>query len=93
MKSSWKPFGTGQKVINFWWGMDSGIVDFFYSRRLVPQETQKLLDFMVKMISNGLYHPFTGPIYGQDGTLMVRKGEVATREQIINMDWFVDVVE
>jgi basic membrane protein A len=48
---------------------------------------------MVKMISNGLYHPFTGPIYGQDGTLMVRKGEVATREQIINMDWFVDVVE
>ena len=93
MKSSWKPFGTDQKVINFWWGMDSGIVDFFYSHRLVPPETQKLIDFMIKMISNGLYHPFTGPIYSQDSTLMVKKGEVATREQIINMDWFVNVVE
>lgn len=93
MKSSRRSHGPGQKVVNFWWGMDSGIVDFFYSRRLVPPETQKLLDFMIKMISNGLYHPFTGPIYSQDGTLMIKKGEVATREQIINMDWFVDIVE
>jgi basic membrane lipoprotein Med (substrate-binding protein (PBP1-ABC) superfamily) len=90
MKSSWKPF---QKVINFWWGMDSGIVDFFYSRRLVPAETQKLLDFMSKMIINGLYHPFTGPVYSQDGILRVRKGEVATREQIIGMDWFVNIID
>jgi len=93
MKGSWKPFGTEQKVINFWWGMDSGIVDFFYSRRLVPQETQKLIDFMSKMIINGLYHPFTGPIYSQDGTLMVRQGEAATREQIIGMDWFVNIID
>lgn len=93
MKGSWKSFSTGQKLINFWWGMDSGIVDFFYSRRLVPTETQKLLDFMVKMICNGLYHPFTGPIYSQDGMLRVKKDEVATREQIIGMDWYVDIID
>ncbi len=93
IKSSWKPFGVDQKVINFWWGMDSGIVDFFYSRRLVPPETQKLLDFMSKMIINGSYHPFTGPVHGRDGVLKVKKGEVATREQIIGMDWFVDIIE
>ena len=93
MKGSWKSFSTGQKLINFWWGMDSGIVDFFYSRRLVPTETQKLLDFMVKMVCNGLYHPFTGPIYSQDGMLRVKKDEVATREQIIGMDWYVDIID
>ncbi len=93
MKSSWKPFGADQRVINFWWGMDSGIVDFFYSRRLVPPETQKLLDFMIKMISNGLYHPFTGPIYSQDGILRVKKDEIATREQIIGMDWYVNIID
>jgi hypothetical protein len=73
--------------------MDSGIVDFFYSRRLVPPETQKLLDFMKKMIINGMYHPFTGPIYSRDGALRVKKDEIATREQIIGMDWYVNIVE
>ena len=33
--------GAGQKTVNFWWGMDSGIVDFFYSKRLVPRESAK----------------------------------------------------
>lgn len=93
VNNSWRPFGTEQKVINFWWGMDSGIVDFFYSRRLVPRETQKLLDFLKKMIVNGVFHPFTGPIFSQDGSLMVKHEQLATREQIIGMDWFVDLIE
>lgn len=92
LMNSRRSFGSGQKVINFWWGMDSGIVDFFYSRRLVPAETQKLLDFLKKMIINGTFSPFYGPIYSQDGTLMVKKGEMATREQVVGMDWFVNVV-
>lgn len=92
MNSSWKPFGAEQKVINFWWGLDSGIVDFFYSRRLVPAETQKLLDFLKNMIISGTFHPFTGPIRDRDGNLRVKKGEFATREQIISMDWFVDAI-
>ena len=91
--TSRKYFGPGQKVINFWWGMDSGIVDFFYSRRLVPRETQKLLDFLKKMIVSGMFHPFTGPIYGQDGILRVMQDQLATREQIVGMDWYVDSVE
>lgn len=91
--NSWKPFGSEQKVINFWWGMDSGIVDFFYSRRLVPRETQKLLDFLKSMIINGAFHPFTGPIHDQNGVLRVKQDQLATREQIIGMNWFVDIIE
>ncbi|MGE5613364.1 MAG: BMP family ABC transporter substrate-binding protein [Bacillota bacterium] len=92
MNSTWKPFGAEQKGINFWWGLDSGIVDFFYSRRLVPLETQKLLDFLKNMIISGSFHPFTGPVHDRNGILRVKKGEFATREQIINMDWFVEAV-
>lgn len=91
--NSWKLFSSEQKVINFWWGMDSGIVDFFYSRRLVPRETQKLLDFLKSMIINGAFHPFTGPVYDQNGVLRVKQGQLATREQIVGMDWFVDIIE
>ena len=89
---SWKISGNEQKVINFWWGMDSGIVDFFYSRRLVPRETQKLLEFLKGMIINGAFHPFAGPVYSQDGEMKVKPGQFASREQIVGMDWFVDII-
>jgi hypothetical protein len=45
------------------------------------------------MIINGSFNPFTGPIYDQNKLLRVKKDEFATRDQIIGMDWFVDVVE
>jgi len=88
-----KIFGNDNRVVNFWWGMDSGIVDFFYSKRLVPVETQKLVEFLRNMIIKGEFHPFTGPIYSQDGKLRVKHNEIATREQIINMDWFVSIID
>ena len=91
--NSWKIFSSNQKVVNFWWGMDSGIVDFFYSKRLVPRETQKLLGFLKNMIISGVFHPFAGPMYSQDGSLRVKQDQIATREQIISMDWFADIIE
>jgi basic membrane protein A len=91
--NSRKIVGPGQKTVNFWWGMDSGIVDFFYSKRLVPRETQKLVNFLKNMIVSGMFHPFTGPIFNQNQELKVRQGEIATREQIITMNWFVDMID
>lgn len=86
-------FNNNSKLINFWWGMDAGVVDIFYSKELVPEDTQKLVILMKKMITNSAYHPFTGPIYNQNGTLMIESEETATNEQLLNMDWFVDTVE
>lgn len=81
------------KRINYWWGMESGVVDLFYSTRLVPRETQKLIYLMKKMIEENVFHPFTGPIYDQKGILRVKKNEVASYQQILNMNWLADTVE
>ncbi len=86
-------FGSSQKVVNFWWGMDSGIVDFFYSKRLLPRDSVKLIDSFRNMITSGTFHPFTGPIYNQNGVLKIKPGQTATRHQIISMNWFVDIVK
>ena len=80
-------------LLQFWWGMDSGIVDIFYSLTHVPPETQKLVDFMRNMIIQNEFNPFKGPIYDQSGKLQVSEESVATLDQIITMDWFVDGVE
>ena len=80
-------------LLQFWWGMDSGIVDIFYSLTHVPTQTQKLVDFMRDMIIQNEFHPFRGPIYDQSGKLQVSDGSVASHDQIISMDWFVEGVE
>lgn len=86
-------FSNNPKLINFWWGIDTGVVDIFYSKDLVPPETQKLVNLMKKMIMNNAYHPFTGPIYDRDGNLRINNEETASFEQILSMDWFVENVE
>jgi basic membrane lipoprotein Med (substrate-binding protein (PBP1-ABC) superfamily) len=81
------------KLVNFWWGMDSGIVDIIYSKTHVPRQTQKLVDFMKKMIIQNEFHPFSGPIYNQKGSLIIKEDEAVNYEQILSMDWFIDIVE
>ncbi|GFR35364.1 BMP family ABC transporter substrate-binding protein [Thermobrachium celere] len=85
-------FGTTSRVYNFWWGIDAGVLDIYYSKNTVPQETQKLVEFMKRMIADGLYNPFTGPIYDNNGVLRIDSGENATYEQILSMKWYVDNV-
>lgn len=86
-------FSGNSKLINFWWGLAAGVVDIFYSKELVPTETQKLVNLMKRMIMNNLYHPFTGPIYDQNGVLRIDNEETASHEQILSMDWFIDTIE
>lgn len=86
-------FGNDDKMINFWWGMASGVLDIYYSKDLVPEETQKLVELIRKMIIEGVFHPFEGPIYNNEGILVIEKDESATHEQILSMNWFVKGVE
>lgn len=97
LKGNWNSAGigggSGSKLINFWWGMDSGIVDVFYSSRLVPRQTAKLVDFMKKMIENNAFHPFSGPIYDRQGNLRVERDQISGHDDILSMDWLVEGVE
>ncbi len=85
---------SGRKQIrNYWWGMDSGILDFFYSKKIIPRETQKLLELARDAIIHRKYRIFSGPLYDQKGELRLSKGKVATREEILLMDWLLDFVQ
>ncbi|WDC83252.1 hypothetical protein PL321_10680 [Caloramator sp. mosi_1] len=44
------------------------------------------------MIADGIYNPFTGPIYDNKGMLRIEEGDAATYEQILSMKWYVDNV-
>lgn len=81
---------AGGRVRNYWWGMDSGLLDFFYNRQNIPLETTKLVEFVKAALISQSYKVFSGPIYDMSKRLIVDEGEELQREQILTMDWLVD---
>ncbi|MBN1500925.1 MAG: BMP family ABC transporter substrate-binding protein [Spirochaetes bacterium] len=83
---------SDSKRLNFWWGIDSGLLDIFYSTTHVPRSTQQLVEFLRRMIVQNELNPFSGPVFNQSGDLMVQEGENADYDTITTMNWFVDNV-
>ncbi len=80
------------KATNYWWGMNTGVVDIICSEKL-PIPTQRLVDFLRSAISSGEFNPFTGIIYAQDGTLIQSsENRSLSYEEIINMNWLAQNV-
>lgn len=82
-----------QRVINFWWGLDLGVVDLYMADEWIPKDTAKLVKHLKQMIITEQFHPFSGPIYSRDGILIVDEDETLSADEIMSMDWFVDNVE
>ena len=70
-----------------------GILDFFYSKKLIPLETQKLIDLLKDTIIEGKFNVFLGPLYDQKKTLRIPNNKFATREEIFSMDYLLDFIE
>jgi len=80
------------RMLNYWWGMDSGLLDFFYARNHIPVETQKLLEFFKNAIISRSFRVFTGPIRDRTGKLVVEQDEILEHPQILMMDWIAEGV-
>jgi basic membrane lipoprotein Med (substrate-binding protein (PBP1-ABC) superfamily) len=80
------------RVRNYWWGMDSGLLDFFYARNHIPVETQKLIEFFKSGIMSRSFRVFTGPIRDREGRLMVEEDEILEHPQILMMNWIIEGV-
>ncbi len=90
---AWKNDGNDNETqaLNYYWGMSSGAIDVAYSGRL-PVGTKKLVQLVQEQMTKGGFSPFTGLIYGQDGTVRLEEGRTLTAEEIIRADWLPDNV-
>lgn len=80
---------SSKKLVNFWWGMETGVLDLYYAKDLLPAETVRLMEFIKHMIQSDQFHPFYGPIYDTNDNIRVEAGEVLSIEDILHLDWFV----
>ncbi len=72
-----------------WGGMKDGEVVMGEITDAVPADLKAEAEGMIAAITAGTYHPFTGPINKQDGSVFLADGEVATDEQLVTMNFYV----
>ena len=76
----------GKKASNYWWGMSADVIDNIYSDDL-PNGTRRLVNFLSSSIQNGIFHPFAGRVYAQNGKMISDENNELPLMDIIQMDW------
>ncbi len=84
---TWRQAETqpGAHAVNYWWGLSAGVVDVLCSHSL-PQGTLRLAELLKNAIAQGLFEPFSGPLYSQQGPVQQAGGALAP-QTVITMDW------
>lgn len=89
----WRTDAThnGVQALNYWWGMNTGAIDVFYSLKL-DSGTRRLVDLLRRQIRSGALLPFAESIVSQDGETRCMSGKALTPAEIIAMDWLTENV-
>ncbi len=84
--------GTWESV-STWDGMDTGMVEIGEMTDAIPEDVRASAQEMIDAITAGDYHPFTGPINKQDGTVWLAEGATAEDfgdDGIAGMNFYVE---
>ena len=91
LSGGWKRDKTDTTALNFWLGMDSGVIGVELSDKL-PEGLRKMADLLKTNIANGTLDPFFRRIVAQDGTVKNDGTVHFTPEEVLHMDWLCDNV-
>ena len=80
------------RAINYWWGMNSGVIDVLLSETL-PEGVRALAQMLKTSIIKGDINPFGTKIYDQNGILRCDGERMLSAEEIMEMNWFCDNVD
>jgi simple sugar transport system substrate-binding protein len=85
--------GTWKSEGGVWWGVKEGAIDLVSVSDKVPAETRDQIEKIKAGLKDGSFHPWTGPIVGQDGKEVLKKGEKADDKFLHGITWYVKGVE
>jgi len=78
-----------EKAVNYWLGMDSGVIDVELSEKL-PTGVSTLASMLRKGFCMKAIDPFRRKIVAQDGTVKNDGSRTFTPEELLNMDWLCE---
>ncbi|MCL2321156.1 MAG: BMP family ABC transporter substrate-binding protein [Oscillospiraceae bacterium] len=79
--------------LNFWWGIDSGVVDIHMDEKKIPYETLKTVHVLRSQIKSGFFNPFTGVLKDNRGNIILKEDIEASNNQILFMDFLSEGIE
>ncbi|MBQ9469141.1 MAG: BMP family ABC transporter substrate-binding protein [Clostridia bacterium] len=79
------------EAVNYWWGMDSGVIDVTLTKDL-PPDLKSLADTFTDLIRQGKYDPFQTKMTARDGSLICDGVKSLTSMEILKMDRLSDAV-
>lgn len=88
---TWKNEKTGITALNYWLGMDSGVIDINLSDKL-PEGVRRLAMLLRDAVCSKNVDPFLRRIIAQDGTQKNDGTTVFTPDELLHMDWLCDNV-
>ena len=80
------------KAMNYWWGMDSGVIDIELSSQL-PESMRYLSDMLRYSLQKGTLDIFHRKIFAQDGTMKNDGTLHFSPNEILKMDWLCDNID
>ena len=92
LNGAWDQVKNPQQAVNYWWGMDSGVIDVALSEQM-PEGLQALANMLRRGLQDGSIDPFRRLIRAQDGTIKNLGDRTLTPEELLHMDWLCDNVE
>ena len=89
---TWEDTGDRDAAINYWWGMNSGVVDVVISHSL-PAGVRQLGEVLKMGLISGDIEPFRCEIFDQAGVVRNEGLRSLSPEELMNMDWLCDNVD
>ena len=91
MKGTWNSGKNVTRAVNYWWGMDSGVIDVELSPNL-PEGLLALANHLRQGLQSGTIDPFFRKITAQDGTLKNDGTRHFYPRDLLEMDWLCENV-
>ncbi len=91
LAGGWRNDKEGLTALNYWLGMDSGVIDISLSDKL-PAGVRQLANLLRRDMIDGRLDPFFRRITAQDGTLKSDGTHRFTPGELLKMDWLCENV-
>ena len=92
LNGNWDRGTEEDKAVNYWWGMDSGVIDVTLSQNL-PAGLRQLAWILRKGLQRGAIDPFKRLLVDQKGRIVNDGSRSLSAEELLHMDWLCDNVE
>lgn len=92
LNGNWEKHRGSGHALNYWWGMDSGVIDVELAESL-PEGLKYLCNMLRDGLRNGTLDPFQRKLVAQDGRVINDGSRCLSPEELLNMDWLCENVE